>query len=80
MRENLPAMLADRAREFGDHPAMRFRSSDLWRDISYTAMDRSVQAVARGLLDLHVAVHAEKLMFAGVDLKDQPVDCIRVGQ
>jgi len=56
MRENLPAMLADRAREFGDHPAMRFRSSDLWRDISYTSMDRSVQAVARGLLDLGVEV------------------------
>ncbi len=54
MRENLPAMLAARARKLGDHAAMRFRSGDRWLDISYAAMDRSVQSVARGLLDLGV--------------------------
>jgi long-chain acyl-CoA synthetase len=54
MREHISAFLADRAREFGEHPAMRFRSSGHWRDISYAAMDRSVQAVARGLVGLGV--------------------------
>lgn len=54
MREHISAFLADRARESGDHPALRFRSSGHWRDISYAAMDRSVQAVARGLLGLGV--------------------------
>ncbi len=54
MVENLPLMLAERAHEFGDHPALRFRSSGHWRDISYAAMDRSVQSVARGLVSLGV--------------------------
>jgi len=54
MRENLPAMLSDRARELGDHPALRFRRDGRWLDISYAAMDRSVQTVARGLLALGV--------------------------
>lgn len=54
MRENLPAMLAARAAEFGSHAAMRFRSSGRWRDISYEAMNSSIQAVARGLLALGV--------------------------
>ena len=50
MHENLPAMITARAAEFGDHPAMRFHSSGQWRDISYKAMNNSVQAIARGLL------------------------------
>jgi long-chain acyl-CoA synthetase len=54
MHENLPAMLATRARELGDHAALRFRSSGSWRDISYAAMDNSVDAVAMGLVELGV--------------------------
>jgi long-chain acyl-CoA synthetase len=50
MHQNLPAMLADRARRSGDHPALRYQADQRWLDISYAAMDRSVQAVARGLL------------------------------
>jgi long-chain acyl-CoA synthetase len=55
VRENLSLMLSERAREHGDHAAMRFRSSGHWRDISYEAMDRSVHAVARGLVELGIA-------------------------
>ncbi|HOX25851.1 MAG TPA: long-chain fatty acid--CoA ligase [Candidatus Krumholzibacteria bacterium] len=54
MPDNLPAMLADRARALGDHPALRARTEAGWRGISYREMDRSVQAVARGLLALGV--------------------------
>lgn len=45
-------MIAARAAELGEHPAMRFHSSGQWLEISYAAMDRSVQAIARGLIDL----------------------------
>jgi len=54
MRENLPAMLAIKAQEQGDHPAMRFKLDDRWLDITYAKMDTSVQAVAKGLLELGV--------------------------
>lgn len=54
MRQILPAMLAARAHELGDHPAVRYRDGERWLDMSYAALDRSVQAVARGLLDLGV--------------------------
>lgn len=54
MQPNLPALLAERARELGDHPALRFHSSGSWRDISYAAMDGSVDAVAMGLVELGV--------------------------
>jgi long-chain acyl-CoA synthetase len=54
MRQNLPAMLATRARELGAHPAVRYRDGERWLDMSYAALDRSVQAVAKGLLDLGV--------------------------
>lgn len=52
MRENLPAMIATQGANLGDHPAMRCQIDDDWREISYAQFDRSVQAVARGLLDL----------------------------
>jgi len=54
MRENLPAMLAAQARQQGQHPAVRYRDGDHWIDMSYAAMNHSVQAVAKGLLDLGV--------------------------
>ncbi len=54
MYSNLPSMLADRAAELGDHPALRFRASGIWRDISYAAMNRSVDAVAMGLVELGI--------------------------
>ncbi len=54
MTANLPAMLADRARELGDHPAVRYRDGERWLDMSYAALDAAVQTVARGLLALGV--------------------------
>ncbi len=55
MRLNLSTMITARARELGEHPALRFRSGEHWADISYASLDRSVQAVARGLLAAGVA-------------------------
>jgi len=55
MRPNLAAMIAARAQALGEHPALRFRSGEHWRDISYAALDGSVQAVARGLIELGCA-------------------------
>ncbi len=55
MHENLPAMIAAHAAQRGDHPAMRFRSSGQWREISYGAMNNSIQAIARGLLESGLA-------------------------
>ncbi|MEZ4387400.1 MAG: long-chain fatty acid--CoA ligase [Candidatus Krumholzibacteriia bacterium] len=52
MHQNLPAMIAARAAALGEHPAMRFRSSGQWREISYATMERTIQAIARGLVAL----------------------------
>ena len=55
MRPNLSSMITARARELGEHPALRFRSGEQWRDISYAALEGSVQSVAQGLIAAGVA-------------------------
>jgi len=52
---NIGLEIRERAREHAGRPAMREKVDGAWREITYGELDRTVEHIARGLIDLGLA-------------------------